>query len=128
MKEYTFRAWCLKTCKMHIDVITDGSGIVKLNYNDDGEFITESYDFIDGCIIMQYTGRRDSKGFEICEGDIIACDYDSVYDPHGLNYPHPGKIEYILIEFDNLFDVPDIPCECIIIGNIYENPEVLRID
>lgn len=129
MKDVTFRAWCPETCKMFMDVVVSGDDVIKLNYHDDGEFITESYDYISGCIIMQYTGCYDSKGVDICEGDVIACDYDSVYDPHGLKYPHVDKVEYILIEFDTLFDVPDIPRECVIVGNIYEQPELLlRVD
>ena len=77
-------------------------------------------------IIMQFTGLHDKNGKEIYEGDIL--DF--------------GNKNYVPVVFDNgcfnVFDEPlgwdfdseEIPVKtnfnyCEIVGNIYENPELL---
>ena len=76
-------------------------------------------------VLMQYTGLLDRNGKEIYEGDIVECDYDDIHDPTGINYSHPNKKENIVIEFKNMNDFPEIPRDCEVIGNIYENPNLL---
>lgn len=73
--------------------------------------------------MMQYTGLKDKNGKEIYEGDIIR-DNDSflweVYWEDGSFYAKGGEYELSehLIEF--------IPDWCEVIGNIFENSELLE--
>ena len=77
-------------------------------------------------IVTQYTGLKDKNLKEIYEGDIIK------YDFNNLNY----RIEFINAEFiarrfyENIEDLYptefDFGKECEVLGNIYENPELLN--
>lgn len=86
---------------------------------------TNYYNFND-IVLMQSTGFTDKNGKEIFEGDII----DS-YDV-GLS----GIIEFrsdlgafvsTLIEYNNFERLCNVADSTKIIGNIYENPELLEV-
>ncbi|BCJ86488.1 YopX family protein [Effusibacillus dendaii] len=117
MREIKFRAWDSKGW-MRTDfspsMIYDVLNITAF------DLIWNSPDFVK----MQYTGLKDRNGKEIYEGDILRD------DETGLN----------LVVWDNgaywirpVYDVVDTYMEylsdynevCEIIGNIYENPELL---
>ena len=79
--------------------------------------------------VGQYTGLTDENGKKIFEGDIVkSCEYDDIYTIKYFdadNYP----------AFDCVPEVPSCECNgltflvntegCEIIGNIYDNPELL---
>ena len=137
MREVMFKAWLKNRKKM-----------VKVKAID---FIEEQirgganwYDF-DEVELMQYTGLKDKNGVEIYEGDIIKA------NPYGNDVV--GKVCYtgfayeVLEKTDNLFEDSGYkPMTCIesnvlyeamkghslfgnrleVIGNIYQNPELLE--
>lgn len=94
----------------------------------------ERYDFRQ-LKIMQCTGLCDKNGKLIYEGDIL--DY-TVFDHNGHDTQKIGKIEFVGSRYmiydsdprdEGYFDLDWIEqqdCELEVIGNIYENPELLK--
>lgn len=62
--------------------------------------------------VMQYTGLHDCNGKEIYEGDIVDC--------------RGGCIETVRWDKFSVCFLPNITNVTEIIGNIYENPELLQ--
>ena len=82
-----------------------------------------------GLILMQYTGLKDKNGVEICEGDIVETVYNGevfvgvvVYDLNEVDFKvTDGKEKY-----GRNFQYLAGNDENEVIGNIYENPELLE--
>ena len=108
MREIKFRAW-------------DGEQMIESYEIGIGKFFEmcegEYEDFKQTENIMQYTGRKDKNDKEIYEGDIV--EYSNWIDETGSQFSN------ILIE--DITKIPDIDFEyCKIIGNRFENPELLQ--
>lgn len=118
-----FRAWLTNGDKVTYSIGSHMEYNVTITDNkyavvESGREIEETYDYH----LMQYTGLKDKNGKEIYENDIIATKgYVTV-----VRYEAPkfccrydkGKAE--MMDFDP-FE------ECEVIGNVYENPELLTI-
>lgn len=132
-REIKFRAWdkLRKTMRSHEDI-----NIWDRFMKDD---MSNQY-----APLMQYTGLKDKKGKEIYEGDIIKFSnhIDEVYEEIGVvdfDLSECGyKATYKTREFNNimgyygrtnciyLINNKEYECEYEVIGNIYENPELLE--
>lgn len=74
--------------------------------------------------IMQYTGLKDKSGKEIYEGDIVR--YEDTHGEEQINTVE-YNLEYGAFCFDRGVFVDTLNCawEIEVIGNIYENPELI---
>lgn len=89
-----------------------------------------AYDFYledEDAILMQSTGLHDNNGKEIFEGDILDSEI----------YPANGAVEYranlgmwvnCLKEYSYYEYLGNVASNREIIGNIYENPELLEVE
>lgn len=136
MKKIKFRAWdkeneiMVFSDKKHydywFDIYEDGllKCLVNCSYCDSFGDEHDSWEPLDN--LMQYTGLKDKNGKEIYEGDIIKYSHSIVgtiirevrikYGMWGIE----GMTKGTQIPFANL-----IENEYEVIGNIYENPELL---
>nr|DAT03113.1 MAG TPA: YopX protein [Caudoviricetes sp.] len=106
----------------------------KLYYEDGFPVETEVFEVeIGNAILMQSTGLRDMNNREIFEGDIITNGKDVMcmkrHNTLGFYVEQKGKVEFIadsaiLEEFEE--DAKEIADSLEIIGNIYENKELLE--
>jgi len=119
MREIKFRAWDTDIHKMvyeHSSGISDYSNWGILRYFDE---------------IMQYTGLKDKNGKEIYEGDIIECDklewYKKAFLSEAEIKEKPPYREVVEWDFESLsMREDDYEYSWTVIGNIYENPELLE--
>lgn len=149
MREIKFRAW---VGKMEYDITTGKFGTFFVNSGKNGDGLDERDSAIltpfntkypDDTPVMQYTGLHDKNGKEIYEGDVVR-----VYDSNRCGYGDFEDDEHSAMEQDYICTqeikwnpdggyfcsvdtgdfCPPIGSEDLyleIIGNIYENPELL---
>ncbi|OFI48843.1 hypothetical protein BG261_05490 [Floricoccus tropicus] len=141
MREIKFRAYSKEKCEMFKseDVVSIDftDKMIELYRSDDGLY--ENPDsrwetlYLDELELMQYTGLKDKDGAEIYEGDIVSYNF--------FEFSFIGVVKndcycfYIEDVFDDTHDFDDFvdttngtpKCDdLIVIGNIYENPELLE--
>lgn len=129
IREIKFRVWC-KQYEQFIQFnkmifLEDGSlwyvqGVDENEKEIDPPYFENQNDWE----LMQYTGLKDKNGVEIYEGDIVRCFRDG---PSEVVFKKGcfGLETYIAIgNYYSTFD--EVYGYCEIIGNIYENPELLE--
>lgn len=123
-----FRAWDSVKKEMFKDTfaITESGQVVVVEQG----FVTFSpdYVFVDHLVVMQFTGLKDMNNQEIFEGDIVrifdnlyTVFYDSEEGSYRLN-PHDKR--WVVDYMSNFSSEESLE----IIGNIYENKELLEVE
>jgi uncharacterized phage protein (TIGR01671 family) len=81
----------------------------------------------DDCVILQFTGLKDSTGVEIYEGDILTWDgpYDSQFSGNVIFNNQYCKFSCISVNRDSRPTYEILRCESRVIGNIFENKELI---
>lgn len=122
-----FRAWDKTTSKLHVvnGIYCDNK---KIHYIDDNRVRFVGFDNV---IIMQSTGLLDKNGKGIFEGDILAFETDDevikvnvFWDEEHALFMFESKKYNEQEPLAELVENNTYPFE--IIGNIYENPELLE--
>lgn len=128
MREIKFRAWDKDRKVManvsNIDFLT---GQVQMNA---GGMHSERVSG-DKVILLQYTGLKDKYDIEIYEGDLLKAPdgYIGLIEYHPTRAQFVGRnagMDFVDTEFDTLYTNYGKLNFSEVIGNIYENPEVLE--
>ncbi|CAG6295340.1 phage protein [Streptococcus pneumoniae] len=130
-----FRAWDKARNEMNYKVMVGNCDTDDENWTCPIIWIEEKKDWLhfdDYECIMQSTGLLDKNGKEIFEGDIVQ--FEDCYEVSDFLYINTGIIEWCQGGFhvtnrdsvlmEDLFDGDSL--DVTIIGNIYENPEILK--
>ena len=115
MRPIKFRAWDKEN-----EVMVYPKGILF-----DGRVVNFSCGILEpfeGCELMQFTGLKDKNGKEIYEGDIVNLTH--------MVYAGYGNVDEVTeaVVIEDITKLPFGPSTitCEVIGNIYENPELLE--
>lgn len=122
MREIKFKAWDRKA-----EFYGECVGILWIDKTVDIQGFHKDFDKqvlrigqLDDCDLLEYTGLKDKNGKEIYEGDIL-----KTSTPYGVvNHlvDNLSDVGYEIREGYGSFELREI------IGNIYENPELLEND
>ena len=114
-------------------------GVEEINwFNGEFDFIGDAITFkrnADEVELMQSTGLFDKEGTEVFEGDIIAIEVEEIETPINAKIFQNNKIGMLMFHvFEDNEDVPMVELleensvAFAVIGNIYENPELLEVE
>ncbi|UPJ35839.1 hypothetical protein IVB45_02165 [Bradyrhizobium sp. 4] len=110
-REIKFRAWDKKQSKLF--TVSD----IQFNEAEIGVYVTdqktEALPWDENIILMQFTGLKDKNGKEVYEGDIVSTN-------DGVSYPVDWVEDLAAFNVQKYF-------KPVVIGNIYENPELLTV-
>lgn len=120
-----FRAWLKKEQKMdneidHISWLEDelyciGDGITYMVLAED-------------LVLMQSTGLKDKNGKEIFEGDVVKMAKDVYSEPTYYEVVRHRGGAYRLESKQHGCELWLRHTDCEIVGNVYENPELLEVE
>ena len=121
MREIKFRAWNPKLKQMKPVFSLIDIHHVACRYVVD-KYTLEEWEELDDVVLMQYTGLKDKNGKEIYEGDICRLDNRDCDD---------GEIMWTTNEYrfcnDYMQESLTVYANRLeIIGNIYENPDLIK--
>lgn len=90
-----------------------------------------NYYCYDGSVVpLQYTGLKDKNGVEIHEGDILRCNSsDDDWNDHVVFRNASFNLSRWAKKVSHIYpDLMDVLDDCEVVGNIYENPELLEVN
>lgn len=131
MREIEFRAWLKKEKEMYkvVDMDFELNWIQVLDeinapFRKQNGFQNRATIELDNIELMQYTGKKDKNGTKIFESDIVLVDE---YEQEIAIIKWDEECGNFYFELDNLYLTFDeyYANELEVVGNIYQNPELL---
>ena len=122
----TFRAWDTTNKEMFKDTfsITESGQVVVVEQED--VMCPPDYVFVDNLVIMQSTGIKDKNGKEVFEGDIVKMAKDVYSEPTYYEVVRHRGGAYRLESKQHGCELWLRHTDCEVVGNLYENPELLE--
>lgn len=132
MREFKFRVWDSERKRMSLPFKLDGFSIFFTDDTIPFQFLSDTNRFK----IMQYVGLNDINKKDIYEGDILRTTITLVWDLYFNKYRDESSVITTVVEYQP----PRFTHRCVdggylytfdmenfeVIGNIYENPELLE--
>ena len=108
------------------DLLKEKAFIISYSNYQYGDFSEAVVHEVDPETAGQYTGFVDKKGKKIFEGDIL-----SIYNSKAFLFAVEWNNQYVLKcttngVSDNIFNVIESPEDVEVVGNIYDNPELIK--
>lgn len=127
-RDIKFRAW-VKDRKAIFEVVLINYVTKKVTYLFErvGHLLNIRHEKFNDIELMQYTGLKDKNEKEIYEGDILSNGnnekpYKVIFENGSYRAEFEGEFE------EHSFDLIDVVAQgCEVVGNIYENPELLKV-
>lgn len=119
-REIEFRAWDLDKRIMNFCIFIGDGKIFNMTKT------FKPKEEIKNAILMQYTGLKDKNDKKIYEGDIVRFrtgNYEVIY--YYDSFELKNFNEYVFEDNQKLLINYDLQ-NCIVIGNVYQNPELLE--
>lgn len=123
MREFKFRAWDKIVNKMFIPTMINQFGDVRHTYEGGETWLLKATDSFD---LMLFAGQKDKNGKDIFQGDLCKMDDEK----HIFVISWNDKFASFCISrkgwmFNHYFGESCVSGDIEIIGNIYENPQLL---
>lgn len=126
MREIEFRAYLKKEHKIvEVKSLHIGTRKIMYGYSETREIYGNTTRSLDECELMQYTGLKDKNGKKIFEGDFVKARHnDELYKVHWESFRFIIEDNYgnVILPVQGAID----HFECEVVGNIYDNPELLK--
>lgn len=108
------------------DLLKEKAFIISYSNYQFGDFSEAVMHEVDPETVGQYTGFVDKKGKKIFEGDIV-----SIYNSKAFLFAVEWNNQYVLKcttngVSDNILNVIESPEDVEVVGNIYDNPELIK--